>query len=112
MTDDMVIQVGGIRAALRREGLASVDAYRVAATEQVSRLDPADRALVEWAIRDGQADVLAALFSPARPPAGRRRVARHVTRGYAIGLALAALLLVVATLAPLATMLAVAEWLR
>ena len=112
MTDEMAIRLRVIRAALRREGVASVDAYRVAAPEQLSRIEPADRALVERAIRDSQAEVLAALFSPGRPPAGRRRVARHVTPGYAIGLALAALLLVVATLAPLATMLAVAEWLR
>ena len=79
MTDDMAVRLRGIRAALRREGVGSVGAYRVAEPEQLSRLDPADRALVEWAIRDGQAEVLAALFSPARPLAGRRRVARHVT---------------------------------
>ena len=112
MTDDMVVRVRGIRAALRREGLGSVDAYRVAAPEQLSRLDPADRALVEWAIRDGQVDVLAALFSPVRSPSGRRRVARHVTWGYAIALALTALLLIVAIVAPLAVLLLVAEWLR
>ncbi len=112
MTDEMVVRVRGIRAALRREGLGSVDAYRVAVPEQVSRLDPADRAFVEWAIRDGQVDVLAALFSPVRSPAGRRRVARHVTWGYAIALALTALLLTVAIVAPLAALLAVAQWLR
>ena len=80
MTDDMVVRVRGIRAALRREGLGSVDAYRVAVPEQVSRLDPADRAFVEWALRDGQVDVLAALFSPVRSPSGRRSAAREWRR--------------------------------
>ena len=103
MMDDMVVRVRGIRAALRPEGLGSVDAYRVAVPEQLSQLDPADRALVEWAIRDDQADVLAVLFSPVRPPAGQRRVARHVTWGYAIALALTAFLLIVAIVAPLST---------
>ena len=39
MTDDLLVRVRGIRAALRREGLGSVDAYRVAVPEQVSRLN-------------------------------------------------------------------------
>ena len=92
--------------------MASIAAYRATVPEQLSRLDPADRALVERAIRDDQADVLAALFSPVRSLDGQRRVARHVTWGYAVALALAALLLIVAMVAPLAAMLAVAQSLR
>jgi hypothetical protein len=112
MTDDMIVRLRGIRAGLRREGLGSVGAYRLAAPELLSRLDPADRAFIEWAIRDGQAEVLAVLFSPSRASPGRRRVARGATPRYVIGLALAALLIIAAALVPLAAMLAVAGWLR
>ncbi len=45
----------------------SIDAWRTATTEQRAQLEPDQRALVVRAIRDGQAEVPAALIAPAEP---------------------------------------------
>ena len=61
---DRLIRLSMTRAALRHYQLDSADAWHAATPEQRAHLEPEQRALVDRAIRDGQADVLAALWSP------------------------------------------------
>ena len=68
------------RAALRHYQIDSPDAWAAASGEDRARLEPEQRALVERAIREARADVLAALFSPvdwqvAAQPSGPGRYA-------------------------------------
>jgi len=68
------------RAALKHYGIDSADAWVAASPEDRARLEPDQRALVERAIREDLADVLAALFSPvdwqvAAQPSGPGRYA-------------------------------------
>lgn len=52
------------RAALRHSGIDSSDAWRSAPSELRGHLEPNQRALVDRAIREDRADVLAAQWSP------------------------------------------------
>ena len=68
------------RAALRHSGIGSPEAWAAASPEDRARLKPEQRALVERAVAEGRADVLAALFSPvdwqvAAQPSGPGRYA-------------------------------------
>ncbi|MDP8922351.1 MAG: hypothetical protein M3O34_05675 [Chloroflexota bacterium] len=65
MTDDRLIRLSMTRAALHHNRLITVDAWNAATPEQRAQLGPDQRAFVERAIRDGQVDVLTALFSDA-----------------------------------------------
>ncbi len=67
MTDDRLIRLSMTRAALRHYQLDGVDAWNAATAEQRAQLEPDQRALVERALRDDRADILAALFAPAEP---------------------------------------------
>jgi len=64
VTLDRLIRLSMTRAALRHYGIGSGDAWVAASPEQRARLEPEQRALVERAVTEAQADVLAALFSP------------------------------------------------
>jgi len=64
VTADRLIRLSMTRAALRHYGVDSADAWRAATLEQHAHLEPDQRALVDRAIREDRADVLAALFSP------------------------------------------------
>ena len=110
MSDDLLVRLRVIRVALRRAAVASIDAYRATAPEQLSGLDPEDRALIEGAIRDGQADILAALFSPDARRVARRRAGRKVTLIRLAAAALVVILLTLAALAPVFAPLAAVGW--
>ncbi len=80
MNADRLIRLSMTRAALRHSGIDSADAWRSAPPELRGRLEPDQRALVERAIREDRADVIAALWSPvewqvAAQPSGRGRYA-------------------------------------
>ena len=60
---DRLIRLSMTRAALRHCGIASADAWHSATPEQRARLEPDQRALVERAVAEGRADVIAALWS-------------------------------------------------
>ncbi len=63
MTDDRLIRLSLTRAALRHYQLDSADAWNAATDEQRAQLEPNQRVLVERAVREDQAEILAALFS-------------------------------------------------
>ncbi len=80
MSADRLIRPSMTRAALRHSGIGSPEAWAAASPEDRARLEPDQRALVERAIREDLADVLAALFSPvdwqvAAQPSGPGRYA-------------------------------------
>jgi len=80
VTTDRLIRLSMTRAALRYSGIDSADAWRLTSRELRDRLEPDQRALVERATREDQADVLAALWSPvdwqvAAQPSGPGRYA-------------------------------------
>ena len=63
VTADRLIRLSMTRAALHHYEIDSPDTYRAAPSELRGHLEPDQRALVDRAIREDRADVIAALWS-------------------------------------------------